>query len=69
MPAAPTAIRYKVQLDQLESCNCPTNCPCQFGGTPTYTSCHFLIGYRVQEGIDSITAAGDPTAAGERAAS
>ena len=51
MPAAPTATRFNVQLDQIESCNCPPNCPCQFGGTPTYTSCHFLIGYRVQQGM------------------
>ncbi len=51
MPAAATATHYKVQLDQLESCNCPTNCPCQFGGLPTNTSCHFLIGYHVQEGV------------------
>ena len=50
MPAAPSATRFDVRLDQIESCNCPTNCPCQFGGTPTNGSCHFLIGYRIQEG-------------------
>lgn len=50
MPAVATATRYDVRLDQIESCNCPPNCPCQFGGLPTHTSCHFLIGYRVQEG-------------------
>lgn len=51
MPAAPPVTRYRVQVDQLESCNCPPNCPCQFGGLPTHKSCHFLIGYRVQEGM------------------
>ncbi|MEO8635590.1 MAG: DUF1326 domain-containing protein [Gemmatimonadales bacterium] len=51
MPSAPTVTRFDVKLDQIESCNCPPNCPCQFGGMPTNTSCHFLIGYRVQEGM------------------
>ncbi len=50
MPTATTATRFQVQLDQIESCNCPPNCPCQFGGLPTNGSCHFLIGYRVREG-------------------
>lgn len=50
MPAAPTATRFDIQLDHIESCNCPTNCPCQFGGLPTHTSCHFLIGYHVRSG-------------------
>jgi hypothetical protein len=50
MPASPTATRFDVQLDHIESCNCPPSCPCQFGGMPTNTSCHFLIGYRVREG-------------------
>jgi hypothetical protein len=50
MPAAPTATHYDVRLDQIESCNCPPNCPCQFGGPPTKTSCQFLIGFHVREG-------------------
>ena len=50
MPATATASQFDVRLDQIESCNCPPNCPCQFGGMPTNTSCHFLIGYHVQEG-------------------
>jgi hypothetical protein len=51
MPTAPTVTRFDVRLDHIESCNCPPNCPCQFGGTPTNTSCHFLIGYRINEGM------------------
>ncbi len=51
MPTDPTATRFDVRADALESCNCPPNCPCQFGGMPTNGSCHFLIGYRVQEGM------------------
>lgn len=50
MTATTSATPFDVRLDTMESCNCPTNCPCQFGGTPTYKGCHFLIGYRVQEG-------------------
>jgi len=50
MPAPSTITKFTVTLDQMESCNCPPNCPCQFGGLPTNTSCHFLIGYHVQEG-------------------
>ena len=51
MPASATATRFSVKLDQIESCNCPPNCPCQFGGLPTNGACHFLIGYHVQEGM------------------
>ena len=51
MPAAATATRFHVLVDQMESCNCPPNCPCQFGGMPTNTTCHFLIGYRIQKGM------------------
>jgi hypothetical protein len=50
VPAALTATRFDVVLDQIESCNCPPNCPCQFAGKPTNGSCHFLIGYHVQKG-------------------
>jgi hypothetical protein len=42
---------YKLRLDQIESCNCPPNCPCQFAGLPTYGGCHFLLGFRVQQGM------------------
>jgi len=51
MPVAPAVTHFDVELDSVESCNCPPNCPCQFGGTPTYTSCHFLIGFRVRKGM------------------
>jgi hypothetical protein len=47
---APPVTRFDVRLDQIESCNCPPNCPCQFAGLPTNGSCHFLIGYHVQNG-------------------
>lgn len=50
MPVTATATRFDVELDHIESCNCPPNCPCQFGGMPTYTSCHFLIGYHIRKG-------------------
>lgn len=50
MPTAVTATKYDLTLDQIESCNCPPNCPCQFGALPTYKSCQFLIGYHIQKG-------------------
>jgi len=50
MPTATAVTPYHVQLDQMESCNCPPNCPCQFGSLPTHMNCHFLIGYRIQKG-------------------
>lgn len=50
MPTPSSATRYDITLDQIESCNCPPNCPCQFGELPTHTSCEFLIGFRVQKG-------------------
>jgi hypothetical protein len=50
MSVAAPATPYTVRLDQMESCNCPPNCPCQFGELPTNTSCHFLIGYHIREG-------------------
>lgn len=50
MPDTIKATPYAVRLDQIESCNCPPNCPCQFAGLPTNGSCHFLIGFNVQEG-------------------
>lgn len=51
MPQSPSVTRFDVRLDQIESCNCPPNCPCQFAGLPTNGGCHFLIGYHVQEGV------------------
>ena len=51
MPAASATVPFSVTVDQIESCNCPPNCPCQFAGLPTNGSCHFLIGYRIQEGM------------------
>ena len=50
MSTATAVTPFQVQADQIESCNCPPNCPCQFAGLPTHTSCHFLIGYRIQQG-------------------
>jgi len=50
MPAGPAATKFDVRLDHIEACNCPPNCPCQFGGLPTHGACHFLLGYRIQQG-------------------
>ena len=50
MPTPSSATRYDITLDQIEACNCPPNCPCQFGELPTHGSCHFLIGFHVRKG-------------------
>jgi hypothetical protein len=50
MPTPSSATRYDLTLEQIEACNCPPNCPCQFGELPTHTSCEFLIGFHVRKG-------------------
>lgn len=49
---APVATRtaYNLKLDQMESCNCPPACGCQFGTGPNHGGCEFIIGWRVRSG-------------------
>jgi hypothetical protein len=41
---------YKIEVHNLEVCNCNHGCGCQFGGMPDYGSCQALLGYEVIEG-------------------
>lgn len=51
MPAAaPTRTRYRVTADQIEACNCPPNCGCQFTGYPNDGHCEAIIAFLVREG-------------------
>lgn len=49
-PATATRATYRVQADQIECCNCPPACACQFTGTPNNGFCNFLIGFHIRKG-------------------
>ncbi len=49
-PATATRISFRVQADQVECCNCPPACGCQFTGTPNNGFCNFLMGFHVRTG-------------------
>lgn len=48
--AAPARTSYRVIADQIEACNCPPNCGCQFTGQPNDGRCEALVGFQVREG-------------------
>lgn len=49
-PATATRATYRVQADQVECCNCPPACACQFTGTPNNGFCEFLVGFHIRTG-------------------
>jgi hypothetical protein len=46
---APT-VRWRIQADYIESCNCDFGCPCNFGGFPSGERCEALVGYHIRQG-------------------
>jgi hypothetical protein len=49
-PAATVRTPFRVKLHQLECCNCPHGCNCQFEGYPNEGKCEFLVGWEAIEG-------------------
>lgn len=49
-PATATRVTYRIQADQVECCNCPPGCNCQFTGIPNNGFCDFLVGFHVRSG-------------------
>jgi hypothetical protein len=50
-PGAGTRTAYRITADQIECCNCPPGCNCQFAGTPNHGFCEFLLGLHVRAGM------------------
>jgi len=42
--------KWRLQLEQIQACNCAYGCPCQFNAYPTYGQCEGVNGYRVRNG-------------------
>jgi len=49
-PGAATRTAYRITADQIECCNCPPGCNCQFAGTPNHGFCEFLLGLHIRQG-------------------
>lgn len=49
-PATAARTSYRIQADQIECCNCPPACSCQFTGFPNNGSCEFLVGFNIRSG-------------------
>ena len=43
---------WQIKFDYIETCNCPTVCPCPFTGWPSteYGGCHLLGAFHIVEG-------------------
>lgn len=41
---------WRIQGEELASCNCAWGCPCQFNAAPTQGHCRGIVMYRVEQG-------------------
>ncbi len=44
------SIDWKLDFDELVTCNCDFSCPCQFNALPTHGDCRAAAAYRVTRG-------------------
>lgn len=53
--------QWKMEAEQILSCNCDYGCPCNFNALPTHGNCEALVAYHVRKGsfgetqLDGIT--------------
>ena len=45
-----TANSRRMRGNVMEVCSCELTCPCNFGGAPTETPCHAIVGLNIQNG-------------------
>ena len=50
MATATTRTPWRLQVHNLEVCNCSNGCGCQFNGFPDYGGCEAIVGYEVIAG-------------------
>jgi hypothetical protein len=48
--AAEARVPYRIQLHNIEACNCNHGCGCQFGGFPYEGGCEAIIAAEIKEG-------------------
>jgi hypothetical protein len=49
MSAAPS-VKWSLEADYLQACNCDYGCPCEFEAPPTYGSCEAMGAWRIDRG-------------------
>lgn len=42
--------KWHIRALQLNNCNCPYGCPCQFSGLPPSGSCRAILAFEIREG-------------------
>jgi hypothetical protein len=47
---ATTKVKWSLEADYLQACNCDYGCPCEFSAPPTYGSCQGLGAWRINTG-------------------
>jgi hypothetical protein len=47
---AKAKVKWNLEADYLQACNCDYGCPCEFSAPPTYGSCQGLGAWRINTG-------------------
>jgi hypothetical protein len=45
-----TAVKWNIEADFLQACNCDYGCPCEFSAPPTYGFCKGMGAWRINKG-------------------
>lgn len=45
-----TGTTWRLQGEEVGSCNCDWGCPCQFNALPTHGNCYAFIGFEIETG-------------------
>ncbi|MCI4371561.1 MAG: DUF1326 domain-containing protein [Thermoplasmata archaeon] len=43
-------MKWNMDTEYIQSCNCAYGCPCNFNGLPTHGNCEAFVGYKVRKG-------------------
>jgi hypothetical protein len=49
--ASNAKVKWFLEADFLQSCNCDYGCPCEFSAPPTEGFCEGVVGYRINRGL------------------
>ena len=47
---APTKVKWSIEADYIQACNCDYGCPCEFSAPPTYGSCQGMGAWKINHG-------------------
>ena len=50
MPAEPEKVKWTIEADYLQACNCDYGCPCEFEAPPTQGYCEGVGAWRINRG-------------------